>query len=92
VLLGLMPLHSSRHAEFAHNELAGVVVPDAVRDRMREAGDAGLAEGLAIARETVAAARGAVQGVYLIPSFNRYDVAAELVEELKGERVAAPGG
>ena len=86
VLLGLMPLHSSRHAEFAHNELAGVVVPDAVRDRMREAGDAGLAEGRAIARETVAAARGAVQGVYLIPAFNRYDVAAELVEELKDMR------
>jgi homocysteine S-methyltransferase len=85
VLLGVMPLHSSRHAEFVHNELAGVVVPDAVRDRMREAGDNGLAEGLAIARETIAAARGAVQGVYLIPSFNRYDVAAELVEELKGE-------
>jgi homocysteine S-methyltransferase len=83
VLLGVMPLHSSRHAEFVHNELAGVVVPDAIRDRMREAGDSGLAEGMAIARETVAAARGGVQGVYLIPSFNRYDVAAELVEELK---------
>jgi homocysteine S-methyltransferase len=83
VLLGLMPLHSLRHAEFIHNELVGVDVPESVRDRMREAGDDALKEGLAIARETVAAARGAVQGVYLIPSFGRYDVSAELIEEVK---------
>jgi 5,10-methylenetetrahydrofolate reductase len=87
ILLGVMPLHSERHAEFIHNELAGVVVPEAIRERMREAGDRGAAEGAAIAKEIVAAARGGVQGVYLIPSFDRYDLAAELVEELKGEKV-----
>ncbi len=85
ILMGLLPLHSERHAEFIHNELPGVVVPDAVRDRMKEAGEDGLAEGAAIARETVQAARGGVQGVYLVPAFNRYDVAAELVEQLKAE-------
>jgi hypothetical protein len=26
-----------------------------------------------------------VQGIYLIPSFDRYDTAAELVEELRGD-------
>ena len=83
MLIGLMPLQSQRHAEFIHNELAGVFVPEAIRDRMREAGDDALKEGLAIARETIAAARGAVQGVYLIPSFGRYDVSAELIEEIK---------
>ena len=86
ILLGLMPLHSDRHAEFIHNELPGVVVPEAVRQRMREAGENGIAEGTAIARETVAAARGGVQGIYLIPSFDRYDVAADLVQELKESR------
>jgi homocysteine S-methyltransferase len=84
VLMGLLPLHSERHAEFIHNELPGVVVPERVRERMRAAGENGLAEGAAIARETVAAARGGVQGIYLLPSFGRYDVAAELVEELRG--------
>jgi homocysteine S-methyltransferase len=88
ILLGVMPLHSQRHTEFIHNELAGVSVPDAIRARMREAGENGLAEGKAIARELIAAARGAVQGIYLIPSFNRYDVAVELVEEIKGARAA----
>ncbi len=83
VLMGVLPLHSDRHAEFIHNELPGVVVPDEVRARMREAGDNGLAEGASIAREIVAAARGGIQGIYLIPAFNRYEVAADLVEELR---------
>jgi len=89
ILLGVMPLHSERHAEFIHNELAGVVVPEAIRNRMREAGDRGAAEGLAIAKEIIAAARGAVQGIYLIPSFDRYDLAAELVESLTSVQVPA---
>ncbi len=53
---------------------------------MREAGEAGLAEGNAIAREIIAAAGDGIQGVYLIPSFGRYDVAAELIQEVKGEK------
>jgi len=88
IILGVMPLHNQRHAEFIHNELAGVVVPDAVRQRMRDAGEQGIAEGMAIAREIMSAARGGIQGVYLIPSFGRYDVAAELAEELTSQRVA----
>jgi homocysteine S-methyltransferase len=87
ILLGVLPLHSERHAEFIHNELPGVVVPEAVRRRMHDAGEAGLAAGAAIARELIAKARGAVQGIYLIPAFNRYDLAEELVRELKGEPV-----
>ena len=85
IIMGLLPLHSQRHAEFIHNELPGVVVPESVRDRMTDAGENGPAEGAAIARETVAAARGGVQGIYLIPAFGRYDVAAELVEQIKAQ-------
>jgi homocysteine S-methyltransferase len=88
IIMGVLPLHSERHAEFIHNELPGVVVPEALRLRLREAGDGALAEGRAIAREVIAAARGGVQGIYLIPAFNRYDLAEELVLELKGEKVA----
>jgi homocysteine S-methyltransferase len=86
ILLGVLPLHSQRHAEFIHTELAGVVVPDGVRERMRLAGEQGLEEGKAIAREVIEAAREMVQGIYLIPSFNRFDVAAELAETLREVR------
>jgi homocysteine S-methyltransferase len=78
VLVGIMPLQSSRHAEFIHNELAGVVVPQSVRDRMRLAGENGIAEGLAISMELLEEVRDGAAGVYLMPSFGRYEVVAEL--------------
>ena len=85
VLLGILPLMSSRHTEFIHNELAGVVIPDDVRERMRAAGDGGAAEGLEIAYEQIEATRGFdwVSGIYVMPSFGRYEVAAELVERVR---------
>jgi homocysteine S-methyltransferase len=33
IILGVMPLHSYRHAEFIHHELGGVTIPEAVRER-----------------------------------------------------------
>ena len=84
VLLGVLPLMSSRHTEFIHNELAGVVVPDDVRERMRLAGESGAAAGIEIALEHVEATRSLpfVSGVYLMPSFGRYEVAAELARRI----------
>lgn len=83
VILGVMPLHSLRHADFISSQLPGVVIPDQVRERLRRAGDNVLAEGMAISRELVEAVRDRVQGVYLIPSFGRYDVVAELTRTVK---------
>ena len=85
VLLGILPLMSSRHAEFIHNELEGVVVPDAIRERMRAAGEAGADAGLEVAIEQIEEARGLpwVSGVYVMPSFGRYEVAAALVRQIR---------
>ncbi len=84
LLVGIMPLQSSKHAEFIHNELAGVFVPKDVRDRMREAGENGIAEGIAQARELLEAVRPMVHGTYLVPSFGRVEVVGELVTLAKG--------
>jgi homocysteine S-methyltransferase len=84
LLVGIMPLQSSKHAEFIHNELAGVSVPQDVRDRMREAGENGKEEGIAQARELLEACRPMVQGTYLVPSFGRVEVVGELVTLAKG--------
>jgi homocysteine S-methyltransferase len=82
ILAGVLPLTSIRHAEFLHNEVPGVVVPDAVRDRMRNAGDGGSREGLRLAVELVGTLRATrvAAGVYVMPQFGRFDVAAEVVE------------
>jgi homocysteine S-methyltransferase len=84
ILVGVLPLITARHAEFLHNELPGVVIPDEVRRRMERAGEAGeRAEGLAIATELALELRAEAAGIYLMPPFGRYDVAAELVEAVK---------
>ena len=84
VLLGVLPLMSSRHAEFIHHELAGVVVPEDVRARMLHAAEAGAAAGLELAMEHIEQTRELpfVSGVYLMPSFGRYEVAAELTRRI----------
>jgi len=83
VLLGCMPLHSSRHAEFLHNEVPGVSIPDAVRERMRLAGEHGHDEGLRLAQEILIEARELIQGVYLAPSYGRYDIITALARMLQ---------
>ena len=83
VILGIMPLYSHRHAEFIHHELAGVTLPDAIRERMRLAGENGLAEGMLIARELLDQVRDKVAGVCLMPSFGRFDVTAELAASIQ---------
>jgi homocysteine S-methyltransferase len=61
-----------------------MTLPDAVRDRMRRAGDeAGPKEGAAMARDLIALCREKAAGVYLVPSFGRYDIVAELIAETK---------
>ena len=84
VLLGIMPLVSYRNAEFVHNELAGVVVPASVRSRMQRAGEAGTAEGIEIALEHIADTRSLpyVSGIYIMPAFGRYEIAAEVTRRI----------
>jgi homocysteine S-methyltransferase len=84
LLVGIMPLQSSKHAEFIHNELAGAFVPSDVRERMRLAGENGIAEGIAQARDLLEAIRPLSNGVYLIPSFGRFEVVGELETLAKG--------
>jgi methionine synthase / methylenetetrahydrofolate reductase(NADPH) len=83
ILVGVLPLHSFRHAEFLHNEVPGIVVPDAVRRRLREAGDHALRAGVAMAQELVKSIRGRYAGVYLMPSFGRFEVVAEVLDVLR---------
>jgi len=85
VLIGILPLQSSRHAEFLHNEVPGITLTEDARRRMREAGPDGRAEGVAMAQELLLALRPHVEGVYLMPSFGRYEVAADVLRALPAE-------
>jgi homocysteine S-methyltransferase len=83
LVVGIMPLHSSRHAEFLHNEVPGITVPDAVRARMKEAGDRGLRAGIEMAQGLLREVRAHHAGAYLMPSFGRFEVVAEVLDALR---------
>jgi homocysteine S-methyltransferase len=89
VLLGVLPLVSARHAEFLHNEVPGITIPDESRARMAAAGAAGSEAGIEMADALLAAVEGEVAGTYLMPSFGRYEQAAELVRRIRARHPAA---
>ena len=84
ILIGILPLYSHRNAEFLHNEVPGMRIPDDIRERMKNAGsgDSAHREGVAIAREALAAARDLAQGVYVMPPFNKVELAIKVIESL----------
>jgi homocysteine S-methyltransferase len=87
LIAGIKPLYNSRNAEFLHNEVPGIDIPEEQRQRMAEAADPPQ-EGVRIAQETLIAIRPYVQGVYLMPAFGRYDLVANVIDILR-EPVAA---
>jgi methionine synthase / methylenetetrahydrofolate reductase(NADPH) len=79
VLVGVLPLVSVRQAEYLHNEVPGMAVPSAVRQRLERAGDRAPELGVEMAVDFLDAARAHVQGAYVIPAATRYDLAARVV-------------
>jgi methionine synthase I (cobalamin-dependent)/5,10-methylenetetrahydrofolate reductase len=82
ILVGILPLYNSRHAAFLHNEVPGVVIPDETRQRIEAAGEKAHHEGVRIAVEFVEEIREWGQGIYIMPSFGRYDLVAEIIDEI----------
>jgi len=85
VLVGVLPLVSYKNAEFLHNEVPGMQIPEEIRERMRKTpgGEAARKEGVKIAREMLFAVRDRVQGAYLMPPLGRYELALQVLDGLK---------
>ncbi len=83
VVAGIWPLVSVRNAEFMKNELR-VSVPDSILERMARAQtpETARAEGVAIAREMLLAARQMVQGAQISAPNGRYSSAVDVLEAL----------
>jgi methionine synthase I (cobalamin-dependent)/5,10-methylenetetrahydrofolate reductase len=86
VLLGVLPLHSARHAEFLHNEVPGITIPEEQRTAMHAAGARGGEVGLEMSMNLLAQSESHVTGTYIMPSFGRYELAAELVRRLRARQ------
>ena len=82
ILLGVLPLATSRHANFLNNEVPGMSLPPEVIAAMVDAGEDSRSVGLQIAADVANELRDIVSGVYIIPAFKRYDLAARLITNL----------
>lgn len=94
IYIGLMPLTSSRNAEFLHNEVPGIKIADSIRERMAKLNDQpnlAAREGVEITKSLIDAALDLFNGIYLITPFLRYELTLELAlyarqraQELRG--------
>ena len=83
IIAGIWPLVSYRNALFMRNEVPGVVVPDAVMERMASvtSREDQLAIGIEIARESVARVRDRVAGIQVSAPLGNIDTAWAVIQE-----------
>jgi homocysteine S-methyltransferase len=82
ILVGILPLRSAKHADYIHNEIPDMFVPESVRDAMRKSGSEGACVGVEIAQGFLLEAKSLVQGVYLMPPFNKFEMAVDVMSVL----------
>ncbi|HNE68605.1 MAG TPA: bifunctional homocysteine S-methyltransferase/methylenetetrahydrofolate reductase, partial [Anaerolineales bacterium] len=85
VLAGILPLVSAKHANFLHNEVPGIFIPEEARKKIEAAGDAerGVKIGVELAVELIEQIKGWANGIYVMPQFHRYDMVAEIIEKIR---------
>jgi homocysteine S-methyltransferase len=89
IFMGVFPLISSRNAEFMENEVPGISIPPAIRERISAAPDKASARrtGLDIATALIDEIKDEIDGLYLISPLNRWSLPLELVKYVRaGER------
>ena len=82
VLAGILPLVNVRHVNFLHNEVPGIFIPDETRKRIEEAGENGTRVGVELAVELIQQIKSWANGVYIMPQFHKFDMVAEIIEEV----------
>jgi 5,10-methylenetetrahydrofolate reductase len=84
IFVGILPLASLRNAEFLHNEVPGMQVPDSIMEMLGKASskEAQREIGMSVAKETLTEAKRmeAVQGAYIFPPFGNYQAVEKLLE------------
>ena len=81
-LVGVLPLRNARHAEFMHNEVPGIRIPDELRQQIQNAEDdqAALEIGIAAAQELSRTIKTCAQGLYIMPPFGSDSIARRVME------------
>jgi len=91
LLIGICPLASLRNAQFLHQEVPGMQIPESILQRMASQAtpEAQRETGIQIAREALQHFSKHVQGTYIMPPFNKADIALAVLDGFLGESAYA---
>ena len=79
LMLGIIPLRSYKHADFLHNEVPGMRIPEKFREMIRNADKDAAKVGIKLSVEFIKEAKPCVAGVYMMPPFQKYHVVDDLL-------------
>lgn len=84
ILTGIVPLKSYKAAEWLHNKVPGVTVPEKILTRMQKAGDDAPDEGIRIALELIDEIKGkkGINGIHLV-TLGQEQVVKNITKNLK---------
>jgi 5,10-methylenetetrahydrofolate reductase len=70
---------------FLHHEVPCIHIPDVIQRRITHAGKRAAEVGVQISVGLLRELREFVHGVYLMPHFGRYDMAAQMIDSIHGD-------
>lgn len=77
IIFGILPLRSSKMADYLHEKVPGIFVPESIRRHIHQKGRSG---GIEIAKELVKELRDFSAGVHLMP-LNHLDIIPEVLDK-----------
>lgn len=83
ILAGILPLVSAKHANFLHNEVPGIFIPDETLKRIESAGEHAANAGVDLCVELINQIKPWASGIYIMPQFHRYDLISEIIDQVK---------
>ncbi|MFH1754403.1 MAG: bifunctional homocysteine S-methyltransferase/methylenetetrahydrofolate reductase [Candidatus Latescibacterota bacterium] len=87
LLVGILPLSSFKNAEFLHNEVPGMQIPQKIRKQMSQAasGEDARELGIRIAIEALrdCATLPSIHGAYIMPPFGRFEAVLKILEGIR---------
>ncbi len=85
VLPGIFPLISARNADFLHNEVPGIFIPESIRKKLWSYNQVEDQRKVALeyTRQLIADITPFVDGLYLVSPLNKWEITAELCREVR---------
>lgn len=83
ILAGILPLVSAKHANFLHNEVPGISIPDEMLKRIESAGEDAAKVGVELTVDLIQGIKSWASGIYIMPQFHRYDLISEIIDQVK---------